>query len=360
MASCPKELERNGPTKGMTFTREQAVKLFQRYLNKKLSWFETGESGLNNLLFFVECENDDQKYVLKICGNAWKKIKTESEINAINLVHQYTKIPLPKIVAYSSDNKNEFGVEWIVMTRLAGKPLRSSTKTDDVWPELTIEQQKSIVNKIVEYVSQLHNKIPRSDQIGNYKKNGQIGCDSDGMGPWKNYKELFNDRLKRQIKILNDDPLFDPIRDDVLKSIKEFQKLNLPTFDDVPNVFTHYDLGVQNLIVCNETQVQGLVDWEWSGSYPICEEYFRSYKPIVYNEQLKNYLYDQLEQHNVSTPRTIPHFALLKKLNDLLQAIVPWYLTNLANPEHPTVEKELIQNRDKVKKLVQQIKDDLE
>ena len=56
------------------------------------------------------------------------------------------------------------------MTRLEGKPLRQLiNKADDIWPELSIEQQKSIVNKIVEYVSQLHNKIPRSNQIGNYK-----------------------------------------------------------------------------------------------------------------------------------------------------------------------------------------------
>jgi aminoglycoside phosphotransferase (APT) family kinase protein len=313
MASCPKELERNGPTKGMSFTRQQADQLFQRYLNKKISWFESVDSGLNNLLFFVECENDQQKYVLKICGNPWKKIKTESEINAIQLVHQHTNIPLPRVVAYSSDHKNEFGVEWIIMTRLNGKPLRSSSTADDIWPELTFEQQKLVINQLVEYVSQLHNKIPRSNQIGNYKSNGEIGPDSDGMGPWKNYKQLFNDRLKRQIKVLHDDPLFDPIRDDVMKSIKQFQKLNLPEFDDVTNVFTHNDLGVQNLIVTNDNQLQGVVDWEWSGSYPICEEYFRSYKPIVYNEKLKNYLYDQLEKHNVQTPRTIPHFSLLKK-----------------------------------------------
>ncbi len=71
MASCPKELKRNGPTKGMEFTHKQAEKLLKRYLNKKLSWFETVDSGLNNLLFFIQCENDSNKYVLKICGNAW-------------------------------------------------------------------------------------------------------------------------------------------------------------------------------------------------------------------------------------------------------------------------------------------------
>jgi hypothetical protein len=38
--------------KEMIFTRQQAEKLFQHYLDKKLSWFESGESGLNNLIFF--------------------------------------------------------------------------------------------------------------------------------------------------------------------------------------------------------------------------------------------------------------------------------------------------------------------
>ncbi|CAF1405892.1 unnamed protein product [Rotaria sordida] len=82
MSSAPKELKRHGPTKGMSFTRQQAEILFKRYLNKKLSWFESVDEGLNNLLFFIECENDQEKYVLKICGNAWENIKTESEVIA--------------------------------------------------------------------------------------------------------------------------------------------------------------------------------------------------------------------------------------------------------------------------------------
>ena len=92
MASCPKELIRNGPTKGMQFTRQQAERLFERYFNKKISWFEVCDSGLNNLLFFIDCENDPQRYVLKICGNVWTKLKTESEVCAIELVHQHILI----------------------------------------------------------------------------------------------------------------------------------------------------------------------------------------------------------------------------------------------------------------------------
>jgi hypothetical protein len=35
-------------------------------------------------------------------------------------------------IAYSADKTNEFVVEWIIMTRLIGKPLRSSLKIDDI------------------------------------------------------------------------------------------------------------------------------------------------------------------------------------------------------------------------------------
>jgi len=356
MASCPKELIRNGPTKGMQFTRQQAERLFERYFNKKISWFEVCDSGLNNLLFFIDCENDPQRYVLKICGNVWTKLKTESEVCAIELVHRHTTIPLPQIIGYSSDKSNEFEIEWIVMTRLEGKPLRSSSNDKDIWPQLTIQQQKSIIDQLAQYVSQLHFNIPRRNLIGNYQFNGQIGEHSDRMGPWKNYMDYYNDRLQRQIKTLKEDPLFQPIRDQVLQMIKEFQSLSFPDFKDVENVFTHFDLGVQNLIVNDENEISGIIDWEWAGSYPVCEEYFRSYKPIIYNQQLKEYLYSKLEQFNVQTPNTIPHFNLLEKMSDFLLSIVPWYLTSLVNCDHPTVEKELLVIPDKVKLILQQIK----
>jgi thiamine kinase-like enzyme len=89
------------------------------------------------------------------------------------------------------------------------------------------------------------------------------------MRPWKNYKEYFNDQLKLKIKTLNKEKIFDLTREDVMKSIKEFQTFTLPSFDDLPNVFTHNDLGLQNLTLTEDHQIKGIIDWEWSGSYPI-------------------------------------------------------------------------------------------
>ncbi|UJR07905.1 hypothetical protein I4U23_012188 [Adineta vaga] len=359
MASAPEELKRHGPTEGLSFPRSKAEQLFKHHLNKKISWYETIEEGLNNFLAFVDCENDTQRYVLKICGDAWDKIKTESEVTAMKVVSKHTTLPIPKIIAYSSDKNNEFGLEWIIMTRTEGKPLRTSQHVGDIWTKLSIEQKKMLINELVDYVKQLHSRIPSASLIGNYRSNDKIGFDNSRKGPWKNYREYFNDQLKDKIEILTNDNVFAPVRDDVLQSIKEFRTLNLPTFDELPNVFTHNDLGLQNLTVSDDLKIRGILDWEWSGSYPIVEEYFRSYKPIVYDEQMKTYLFDQLEKQQIPTPRTIPRFSLLRKLYDFLQAIVPWYLTSLANPEHPTVEKELFKNRDKVEQLVKEIRKEL-
>ena len=62
MSSAPKESQRHGPTESVTFTQEEATNLFQRYLNKKFTKLDSVDGGLNNLLFFIKCENDQERY----------------------------------------------------------------------------------------------------------------------------------------------------------------------------------------------------------------------------------------------------------------------------------------------------------
>lgn len=53
--------------------------------------------------------------------------KTESEVATMEYVRRYTSIPVPKIYAYDSSSDNKLGFEWILMEKMAGKPL------DDYW-----------------------------------------------------------------------------------------------------------------------------------------------------------------------------------------------------------------------------------
>ena len=80
------------------------------------------------------------------------------------------------------------------------------------------------------------------------------------MGPWKNYRDYFYDQLDFEVKALKNEDIFTSVREDVLKSIGDFQKLVLPKFDDLPNVFTHNDLRLQNLVVNDQIQIQGIID----------------------------------------------------------------------------------------------------
>ena len=122
-------LERNGPTYGISFTRAQADILIQKYLNKTIISFECIDTGYNNLIFFINTMESTEQYAIKIGGRYWNKIKTEAEVKALELIAKYTTIPAPKVLAYSSDRNNEFGVEWILMTRLPGENMSAICQT---------------------------------------------------------------------------------------------------------------------------------------------------------------------------------------------------------------------------------------
>lgn len=49
--------------------------------------------------------------------------KTESEVATMEYVRRHTSIPLPKVYAYDSSSDNRLGFEWIMMEKMAGKPL---------------------------------------------------------------------------------------------------------------------------------------------------------------------------------------------------------------------------------------------
>lgn len=49
--------------------------------------------------------------------------KTESEVATMEYVRRYTSIPVPKVYAFDSSNDNALGLEWIMMEKMAGRPI---------------------------------------------------------------------------------------------------------------------------------------------------------------------------------------------------------------------------------------------
>jgi aminoglycoside phosphotransferase (APT) family kinase protein len=353
-------LERNGPTYGISFTRVQADILIQKYLNKTIISFEYIDTGYNNLIFFINTMESTEQYAIKIGGRYWNKIKTEAEVKALELIAKYTTIPAPKVLAYSSDRNNEFGVEWILMTRLPGENMSAICQTQ----QLSLNAKKSIIRDLADCIAQMYFKIPRFDKIGALTMNGEISKDLNQRGPWSTYKQFICDRVQAEISVLNEHVVFAPIKDFMLDAIQQFGKLQFPSFLNLPFVFSHGDLDYQNILISMDDpespRITGIVDWEWAGSFPCSEEYFTSYNYFLEdNDEVRIFFFDELEKRNVLTPRTIEHFPLIEKLNRFVTNLALWDLTDLVNPDESLVNKKLERSRSNVQSALSEIKEEL-
>lgn len=359
-SSSSELLQRNGPTYGISFTREQADILIKQYLNKKISSFKPIDIGYNNLLFLIDVDESSERYVLKIGGRYWNKIKTEAEVKSLELLTKYTTVPAPKVLAYSSDRANEYGVEWILMTRLSGENLNDICKVH----QLSLNAKKSLIRDLADYISQMHYKIPGFNQIGALTSNGQIGTDLNLRGPWSSYEEFIRDRVQAERIVLSENETFASIKDCMLDAIDQFLKFQLPSFSNLPLVFSHGDLDFQNMLISTDDlecpHITGIVDWEWAGSFPCSEEYFTSFNDLQNdNEEIRNFFFDELEKRNVLTPRTIEHFELLEKLNRFLTNLALWHLTDLVNPDESIVNEKLEKSRSIVQSTLDELRDEL-
>lgn len=355
-------LDRKGPTYGISFSRSQADQLIRQHLNMTIKSIEFIDTGYNNLIFFIDTNESSERYALKIGGRYWIRIKTEAEVQSLRILAEFTTIPVPRVFAYSSDRTNEFGVEWILMSRLPGENMSKICEKQT----LSFNAIRSIIKDLAEFVSQMHWKIPRRKQIGAFRLNGEISTDLDGRGPWPSYEQFVRQRAQAEISLLNKDPVFAPIKDVVLQAIEQFDQLKFPSFENLPFVFTHGDLDVQNILISMENsdapRVTGIVDWEWTGSFPCSEQFFNSFDFFLQhkNENVRQMFFDEFEKRDVSTPRTIEKFSLIDKINRFLVNLAPWDLTDLIDPDDPTVKKRLEKSSSIVVKTLEEMKNEIE
>jgi len=88
--------------------------------------------------------------------------KTESEVATMEYVRRYTSIPVPKVYAYDSSGDNKLGFEWIMMEKMAGKPL------GDYWDievdRFDMNAKLHIARSVAEWVHELSMLV--FDKIG--------------------------------------------------------------------------------------------------------------------------------------------------------------------------------------------------
>lgn len=270
---------------------------------------------------------DGTEAIIRVSLPILPELKTESEVATIAWVRRHTSMPVPKVLAFQSDRQNPIGFEWIIMERVKGKVLEGA------WKEMSFSVKESLVRQMAQFCSELFDhpmdsigslygtclsgtpsvRMGPSTSLGFVTRNPKS---TPHRGPFTSPREWIAARLdaaendtryrlklaqelealsttahhgEEEDGILNatnfstsdsednddaDDEGFDEETENLETSLKIIKKLraqlpNIISAEPEPFVFVHDDLNQRNMLVDDEGQLTGIVDWECVSTYPI-------------------------------------------------------------------------------------------
>jgi aminoglycoside phosphotransferase len=255
-------------------------------------------SGAYNKVYAVTQPGKEQ-LIMRVTLPVDPGKKTRGEVATLRLLKEKTEIPVPQVVAYNDSSTDEIGFEWILMSCMAGQPLRRH------WRKMSMEQKVALVAQVVEYQAQLFRcKVsaePFFRGIGTLGTNETAG---DELGPLVsqlfvtgNYfdHDVFHgpfscghDWLRAYLDVIirtqeddvanarNEDDRDDANND--LQVTKQLEEL-LPILFSGPDgssqhhpweqtVIWHDDLGLRNILV-DGGKITAIIDWEFVSAMPL-------------------------------------------------------------------------------------------
>jgi hypothetical protein len=146
------------------WTTEPDITIITQLARKHLSLDDTTpvnatfhKQGAFNKLYRIS--SDGPECLMRVSLPVQPRLKTESEVAAINFISQETSMPVPRILAFDSDSGNELGFEWSLMEMMPGVPLGKR------WRKMSWVAKETIVRQLAGYQAQLFAK--RFEKIGN-------------------------------------------------------------------------------------------------------------------------------------------------------------------------------------------------
>ncbi|KAG6809611.1 hypothetical protein H0H93_015668, partial [Arthromyces matolae] len=210
---------------------------------------------------------------------------TSSELLALQLVRQYTNIPVPKVyrtfiiddeAVLEEEDSEEEGSDsegeaapsmYIIMDHIPGRPLST------LWPNMSDDQKHHVARVLAGYVRQLRDiRDPRSSIPGPLAPGTEARmCDSpvfesgiiDTRGPFASYDELTEFLNERQRLTITAAPTI---------FSKGRPALHDPVDNSLPLVMTHQGFKLDKIILGDDGHLY-LDDWSLAGFYPMWFEY---------------------------------------------------------------------------------------
>jgi len=276
------------------------------------------EGAFNKLYTITVSERLSSQYIFRVTSPVEPFYKTASEVATLSYTREYTSVPVPRVIAYCSNAKNELGCEWILMERVPGVALGK------VWGDIDFETKSKVTKQVAGFVKQLRGIQPPFVAIGNLYFRADIEALNAAayvvpledekyvlgpivttymfaggrklrvprnLGPYSNdaqYIAALAAVELGEVKLLQsaesrshgdfDEDLAE-ISGDIAGLLDELHTISSSLFPSPLLRFTlyHHDLSLANILVDPPTyEVMGIVDWEcvgtrshWEDTYPL-------------------------------------------------------------------------------------------
>ncbi|WEW56460.1 hypothetical protein PRK78_001904 [Emydomyces testavorans] len=259
--------------------------------------------GAFNRLYHVQCKHHapQNSYLMRVSLPVDPKFKTLSEVATLAWIQEHcTSLPVPKVVAYDcSHHANRLGFEWILMEKMSGRPLA------EVWGSMTWARKEKLAAKMARCAAELFSW--RFWGIGNLffaeeygARNGTEVHGPGGFvlgrivsmtffwsehftynvprGPFDLSAEWLRARLQftqhdceKTIRESNDEDDIEEAEKTLLVVERLMKATSLIFTEDskVPTVLLHDDLSCHNILVDDDGELQGIVDWECTSAVPL-------------------------------------------------------------------------------------------
>lgn len=184
-----------------------------------------------------------------------------------------TTVPAPRIFDYNSDGESPIGVGYILMGKMAGKSLR--------WSITSPEQRKKVMSQLADIYIELQNipfdlmgslDQPRDNHIGPFARESSTDYRDSQMRPIGPFIS-FGDCLAASIRLTLD--LIVRGECYVAQAVDAFL-IHRFLLDSVPSILshnglddgcfylTHADDKGDHILVDDDYNITGIIDWEWA------------------------------------------------------------------------------------------------
>ncbi|KAF1962556.1 kinase-like protein [Byssothecium circinans] len=247
--------------------------------------------GTFSKVYAITSPEIEQKYIMRVSLPIDPHYKVSGEVATIKYIREQTTVPIPDIVAWDADNRNELGFEWMLMDMCDGTPIRKK------WRKMTWEKKEAVIRQLARFQAELFGK--RFEGIGNIYFSpsepmftgllhrqpaiSQTSFDISRIvsmdfflgdlikydiprGPFKTSYDWLHTRL--QLDEIKEAEAAKEVANQLLDLLPAlFPPTN--SLSSEPTVLFHDDMSSHNILVTDAGDLTAVIDWEFVSTLPL-------------------------------------------------------------------------------------------